>query len=80
MIGAEWFRLPNLPEGTPEEQLRAVRNYLYQLSEQLQYAFSHTEEVPTMEKEDLGAAVLGVLIGEITRRWGRARPDLDNIK
>lgn len=59
MIGAEWFRLPNLPEGTPEEQLRAVRNYLYQLSEQLQYAFSHTEEVPTMEKEDLGAAVLG---------------------
>ena len=49
MIGAEWFRLPSLPEGTPEEQLRAVRNYLYQLSEQLQYAFSHTEEAPDTE-------------------------------
>lgn len=59
MIGAEWFRLPNLPEGTPEEQLRAVRNYLYQLSEQLQYAFSHTEEAQSVEREDPGAAVLG---------------------
>ena len=42
MIGQEILRLPEIPEGTPEAQLRAIRSYLYRLAEQLQYLLSQS--------------------------------------
>ena len=44
MIGQEILRLPEIPEGTPEAQLRAIRSYLYRLAEQLQYLLSTEQE------------------------------------
>ena len=38
------LRLPNLTEGEPEAQLRQLRSYLYQLTEQLQLALGSREE------------------------------------
>lgn len=38
------LRLPNLTEGDPESQLRQLRSYLYQLTEQLQIALGSREE------------------------------------
>ena len=38
------LRLSNLTEGDPESQLRQLRSYLYQLTEQLQIAFGSREE------------------------------------
>ena len=37
MTEAELLRLPEIPEGTPEEQLKAVKLYLCRLAEQLEY-------------------------------------------
>lgn len=57
MKGCDWIRLPNLPEGPAEEQLRAIRNYLYQLAEQLRLALDDGgEEEPDLEA--LGARLL----------------------
>ena len=53
MTGWEWLRLPSLPEGTAEEQLRAIRNYLYQLTEQLQYALSHEDQTTPVTQTSL---------------------------
>lgn len=44
MIEQEILRLPEIPEGTPETQLRAIRSYLYRLAEQLQYLLSTEKE------------------------------------
>lgn len=44
MIEQEILRLPEIPEGTPEVQLRAIRSYLYRLAEQLQYLLSTEKE------------------------------------
>ena len=44
MIGQEILRLPEIPEGTPETQLRAIRSYLYRLTEQLQYLLAAEKE------------------------------------
>lgn len=44
MIGQEILRLPEIPEGTPEAQLRAIRSYLYRLAKQLQYLLSTKQE------------------------------------
>ena len=44
MIGQEILRLPEIPEGTPEAQLRAIRSYLYRLTEQLQYLLAAEKE------------------------------------
>lgn len=44
MIGQELLRLPEIPEGTPEIQLRAIRSYLYRLAEQLQYLLETERE------------------------------------
>lgn len=44
MIGQEILRLPEIPEGTPEIQLRAIRSYLYRLVEQLQYLLTTEKE------------------------------------
>ena len=38
------LRLPNLTEGDPESQLRQLRSYLYQLTEQLQVALGNRED------------------------------------
>lgn len=43
MSGLE-LRLPRLTEGAPEEQLRQLRSYLYQLTEQLQMELGSREE------------------------------------
>lgn len=43
------LRLPNLTEGDTDAQLRQLRSYLFQLTEQLQLAFAaeeHTKDVP----------------------------------
>lgn len=39
------LRLPNLTEGEPEAQLRQLRSYLYQLTEQLQLALGSREKI-----------------------------------
>ena len=68
MMGAEWLRLPSIQEGTPEEQLRDIRNYLFQLSEQLQYALSHGESQSGQDWEGLLRPLLnsGELMGSLT--------------
>ena len=43
------LRLPNLTEGEPESQLRQLRSYLYQLTEQLQIALGSREETPAAQ-------------------------------
>ena len=73
MMGAEWLRLPSIQEGTPEEQLRAIRNYLFQLSEQLQYALSHGETQAEPDREALLRTLLnsGELMGSFTALMGK---------
>lgn len=44
MTEQEILRLPEIPEGTPETQLRAIRSYLYRLAEQLQYLLATERE------------------------------------
>ena len=68
MMGAEWLRLPSIQEGTPEEQLRDIRNYLFQLSEQLQYALSHGESQSGQDWDGILRALLnsGELMGSLT--------------
>ena len=68
MMGAEWLRLPSIQEGTPEEQLHAIRNYLFQLSEQLQYALSHGESQAEPDREGMLRTLLnsGELTGTLT--------------
>lgn len=44
MIGQEILRLPEIGDGTPEAQLRAIRSYLYRLAEQLQYLLAAEKE------------------------------------
>ena len=68
MMGAEWLRLPSIQEGTAEEQLHAIRNYLFQLSEQLQYALSHGETQKDPDWEGALRALLnsGELMGTLT--------------
>lgn len=39
------LRLPSLTDGEPEAQLRQLRSYLYQLTEQLQLALGSREEI-----------------------------------
>ena len=39
------LRLPSLTDGDPETQLRQLRSYLYQLTEQLQLALGSREEI-----------------------------------
>lgn len=43
------LRLPNIPDGTPQEQMRYMRSYMYQLVEQLQWALDNigTQTSPT---------------------------------
>lgn len=52
MIGQEILRLPEIPEGTPEVQLRAIRSYLYRLAEQLQYLLA-TEQEERLRGQDV---------------------------
>ena len=68
MMGAEWLRLPSIQQGTPEEQLRDIRNYLFQLSEQLQYALSHGESQSGQDWDGILRALLnsGELMGSLT--------------
>ena len=40
MARLEGLRLPGPGTGDTQEQLRQLRNYLYQLTEQLQYALA----------------------------------------
>lgn len=43
------LRLPNIPDGTPQEQMKYMRSYMYQLVEQLQWALDNisTQMSPT---------------------------------
>ncbi len=75
----ELLRLPEIPEGTPEEQLRAVRRYLYLLAEQLEYILTTErqerlrEQQETRKLEDRLAASPKVAEGILTasaRRFG----------
>lgn len=72
MTGSDFLRLPNLPEGPAEEQLRAIRNYLYQLAEQLRLALDDGgEKGPDLEA--LGNRLLEseALIGKFLALTGR---------
>ena len=75
----ELLRLPEIPEGTPEEQLRAVRRYLYLLAEQLEYILTTERQERLKERaeakklEDRLAASPKVAEGILTasaRRFG----------
>lgn len=35
---------PNIPEGRPEEQIRQMKSWLYQLTDQLNYALRQLEQ------------------------------------
>ena len=48
----ELLRLPEIPEGTPEEQLRAVRRYLYLLAEQLEYILTTERQERLREQQE----------------------------
>lgn len=41
------LRLPNIPDGTPQEQMRYMRSYMYQLVEQLQWALDNIDKQAT---------------------------------
>ena len=55
MTEQEILRLPEIPEGTPETQLRAIRSYLYRLAEQLQYLLATEREERIRGTEDCTA-------------------------
>lgn len=35
---------PNIPDGRPEDQIRQIKSYLYQLTDQLNYALRQLEQ------------------------------------
>lgn len=37
------IQYPNIPEGRPEEQIQRIKSYLYQLTDQLNYALKQLE-------------------------------------
>ena len=41
MTETELLRLPEIPEGPPAEQLKAVKRYLCRLAEQLEYILTN---------------------------------------
>ena len=78
-MNQELLRLPEIPEGSPAEQLKAVRRYLYLLAEQLEYILTTerqerlTEQAQTRKLEDRLAASPKVAEGILTasaRRFG----------
>ena len=52
MTEAELLRLPEIPEGTPEEQLKAVKRYLCRLAEQLEYILTTERQERLREREE----------------------------
>lgn len=79
MTETELLRLPEIPEGTPQEQLKAVKRYLYLLTEQLEYILTTerqerlTEQARTRKLEDRLAAspkVAEGILNASARRFG----------
>lgn len=42
---------PNIPEGRPEDQIRQIKSYLYQLTDKLNYALQQLEKQKGTNKE-----------------------------
>lgn len=42
---------PNIPEGRPEDQIRQIKSYLYQLTDKLNYALQQLEKQQGTNKE-----------------------------
>lgn len=51
MTETELLRLPEIPEGPPAEQLKAVRRYLCRLAEQLEYILTNERRERLREQE-----------------------------
>lgn len=93
MIEQEILRLPEIPEGTPEVQLRAIRSYLYRLAEQLQYLLS-TEKEERLRGQDASSReafrgfqqrlmespqIAQQMVGMASRRLGDKYAETDSI-
>ena len=51
MTETELLRLPEIPEGPPAEQLKAVKRYLCRLAEQLEYILTNERRERLREQE-----------------------------
>lgn len=51
MTETELLRLPEIPEGPPAEQLKAVKRYLCRLAEQLEYILTNERRERVREQE-----------------------------
>ena len=53
MTETELLRLPEIPEGPPAEQLKAVKRYLCRLAEQLEYILTNERRERLREQDPL---------------------------
>lgn len=89
MTETELLRLPEIPEGTPAEQLKAVKRCLYLLAEQLEYILTTErqerlrEQQETRKLEDRLAAspkVAEGILAASARRFGSRYVDIQDYE
>lgn len=89
MTETELLRLPEIPEGPPAEQLKAVKRYLCRLAEQLEYILTNERRERLREQEQsrtledrLAASpkVAEGILAASARRFGSQYVELQNYE
>ena len=78
MTETELLRLPEIPEGPPAEQLKAVKRYLCRLAEQLEYILTNERRERLREQER--SRTLEDRLAASARRFGSQYVELQDYE
>ena len=80
MTETELLRLPEIPEGPPAEQLKAVKRYLCRLAEQLEYILTNERRERLRDRLAASPKVAEGILAASARRFGSQYVELQDYE